>query len=88
METALTYTLQKVHWQFFGTLTFKSEKLPERIRLGMYFALIRRVCRWQKVPWRKCLWALRQESGEITGRLHFHFLLAGLPLSPSKMPLA
>ena len=23
METALTYTLQRVHWQFFGTLTFK-----------------------------------------------------------------
>src|ERR1019366_9492572 len=52
METALTYTLQKVHWQFFGTLTFKPEKLPERIRLGMYFALIRRLCRWHKVPWR------------------------------------
>jgi hypothetical protein len=23
---------------------------------------------------------LRQEPGEITGRLHFHFLIAGLPL--------
>ena len=79
METALTYTLQRVHWQFFGTLTFKSAKLPERVRVSMFFALVRCVCRWHKVPFRKCLWALRQESGEIGGRLHFHFLIAGLP---------
>ena len=79
METALTYTLQRVHWQFFGTLTFKSAKMPERVRLSMFFALVRRVCRWHKVPFRKCVWALRQEHGEIGGRLHFHFLIAGLP---------
>jgi len=79
METALTYTLQRVHWQFFGTLTFKSAKLPERVRLTMFFALVRCLCRWHKVPFRQCVWALRLEPGEITGRLHFHFLIAGLP---------
>ena len=61
METALTYTLQRVHWQFFGTLTFKSARLPERVRVTMFFALVRCVCRWHKVPFRKCVWALRQE---------------------------
>ncbi len=80
METALTYTLQRVHWQFFGTLSFKSARLPERVRVSMFFALVRSVCRWHKVPFRKCVWALRQEPGEIGGRLHFHFLLKGLPL--------
>ena len=80
METALTYTLQRVHWQFFGTLTFRSVKVPERVRLTMFFAFVRSACRWHKFPFRKCLWALRQEPGEITGRLHFHFLIAGLPL--------
>ena len=80
METALTYTLQRVHWQFFGTLTFKSAKLPERVRLGMFFALVRSAWRWHKIPFRKCVWVLRQEHGEIGGRLHFHFLIAGLPL--------
>jgi hypothetical protein len=79
METALTYTLQRVHWQFFGSLTFKSAKLPERVRVTMFFALVRCLCRWHKVPFRDCVWALRQESGEISGRLHFHFLIAGLP---------
>jgi hypothetical protein len=79
METALTYTLQRVHWQVFGTLTFKSARLLERVRLTMFFALLRRLGRWHKVPFRKCVWALRQESGEIGGRLHFHFLIASLP---------
>jgi hypothetical protein len=79
METALTYTLQRVGWQFFGTLTFKSVRLPERVRLAMFFALVRRLCRWFKVPFRRCVWALRQEPGEIGGRLHFHVLIAGLP---------
>src|ERR1035437_4303914 len=79
METALTYTLQRVHWQFFGSLTFKSVKVPERVRVSMFFALVRCLCRWHKVPFRKCVWALRQEPGEISGRLHFHFLIAGCP---------
>jgi hypothetical protein len=30
-------------------------------------------------PFKDCLWALRQEAGEIGGRLHFHFLFAGIP---------
>lgn len=79
METALTYSLQKVHWQFFAALTFRSAKLPERVRLSMFFALVRCLCRWFKVPFREAIWALRQEAGEIGGRLHFHFLFAGVP---------
>jgi len=43
----------------------------------MFFAFVRCLCRWHKVPFRKCVWALRQESGEISGRLHFHFLISG-----------
>ena len=50
METALTYTLQRVHWQFFGSLTFKSARVPERVRVTMFFALVRCLCRWHKVP--------------------------------------
>ena len=79
MESALTYTLQRVHWQVFGSLTFLSWKVPDRVRVHMWFQLVRDVCRWFRVPDRFVIWALRQEPGEITGRLHFHFLLAGLP---------
>jgi hypothetical protein len=73
METALTYTLQRVHWQFFGSLTFKSAKLPERVRVTMFFALVRCLCRWHKVPFRKCVWALRQEPGKSADDFTFIF---------------
>jgi hypothetical protein len=45
----------------------------------MWFSLARELCRWFRVPWSRAIWALRQEPGEITGRLHFHFLYAGVP---------
>ncbi|MGD0744381.1 MAG: hypothetical protein ABSA45_04415 [Verrucomicrobiota bacterium] len=38
METALTYTLQRVRWQFFAASTFKSAKLPERVRVAAWAA--------------------------------------------------
>jgi len=79
-ESALTYTLQKVPWQFFGTLTFRSARVPERKRITKWFALARKIARWHKVNFPKLVWALRMESGEISGRLHYHFLLANLPL--------
>lgn len=79
MEPALTYTLQRFHWQLFCTLTFKSARLPERLRVSMFFAWVRTFCAWYRVPFRDVIWCLRQESGELTGRLHLHALICGLP---------
>jgi len=79
MESPETQLLTQVRWQFFGTLTFKSERLPERVRLGMYFALMRRVAYESRVYFPRLAWCLRQEQGEELGRRHFHFLLTGLP---------
>ena len=47
--------------------------------MTVVIALVRRPCRWFKVPFSDCLWALRQDPGEIGGRLHFHFLFSGIP---------
>ncbi len=41
METAELHVINKIAWQFFATLTFKSERLPERVRLALFFALLR-----------------------------------------------
>ena len=41
MEIPEIHILSKIDWQFFGTLTFKSERLPERVRLALYYALLR-----------------------------------------------
>jgi hypothetical protein len=79
MEAPEIHVLKEIPWQFFGTLTFKQERLPERIRLSMFFALLRKSAKAHRVPFKKLLWCLRQEDGEATGRRHFHFLLAGLP---------
>lgn len=66
-------------WQFFGTLTFKSENLTVGMRQKMYFALLREVAGWWHIYFKRLLWVQRIEQGEATGRLHFHCLIGGLP---------
>jgi hypothetical protein len=82
MESATTYQMSEVPWQFFGTLTFSAGK-PEAIRRSMWFYLLRECGQWfgigRKAAARRLTWVLRQEAGEITGRVHYHFLLCGLP---------
>ena len=79
MEDPYVYQLCQVKWQFFGTLTFRSGRLPERVRLRMYFALMRKVCKQFRIHFKRSVWCLRLEQGEMLGRWHFHFLLTGLP---------
>ena len=79
MESPDVFLLGQIRWQFFGTLTFKSERLPERVRLALWFALLRKAAKRFHRHFPKLPWCLRQEDGETTGRRHFHFLLAGLP---------
>ena len=79
MESPDIHKLRLIDWQFFGSFTFKSERLPERVRLSVYFAAMRRVAKQLRVHFPNLLWCLRQERGETTARRHFHHLLAGLP---------
>ena len=79
MEVPEVHALQAITWQLFGTLTFKSERLSQTKRLRMWFALARRVAKWNRVHFLELLWCLRIERGEIFERLHMHFLIAGLP---------
>jgi hypothetical protein len=79
MESPDIYVLSKIHWQIFGSLSYKSERLPERVRLSIYFAMLRETAKDFKIYFPSLPWCLRLERGEITLRLHNHFLLAGLP---------
>ena len=74
-------SLSRIEWQFFCTFSFKSERLTDGIRLSIFFALLRTQARNFGVHFKQLVWALRRESGESTGRLHFHALIAGLPPS-------
>lgn len=86
MELPEIHVLNRIRWQFFGTLTFKSERLSQRKRYHMWYAFLRQSARHFRLPFHRLLWVLRDERGESTGRAHFHFLLAGLDrrnLNPS-----
>jgi hypothetical protein len=73
------HSLSQVGWQFFCTLTFKSEKLSDRVRAAMFFQWVRTQGLNSGVHFSKLLWCLRRELGEATKRLHLHVTIAGLP---------
>jgi hypothetical protein len=73
------YALSLIEWQLFATLTFKSAKLADRVRLKMFFALMRKQADNFGVHFKQTIWCLRTEAGEATGRLHLHSLIAGFP---------
>lgn len=71
------FTLTQIDWEFFATLTFKQEKLSDTVRIKMFFAWLRTQCEHGGIHFHKLLWFVRMERGELTGRKHFHALLAG-----------
>jgi hypothetical protein len=73
------YALSLIEWQLFASLTFKSAKLADAVRMKMFFALMRKQAENFGVHFKKTIWCLRTEAGEATGRLHFHVLIAGFP---------
>jgi len=72
-------SLSRIEWQFFCTLTFARVQIPESVRLSMFFALLRKQADNSGVGFKKLLWCLRRERGEIGGRLHYHAVIAGFP---------
>jgi hypothetical protein len=79
------YALSLIDWQFFASLTFKSEKLTEAVRIKMFFALMRRQAKNFGVHFPKTIWCLRTERGEATARIHHHALIAGFPQHACKV---
>jgi hypothetical protein len=73
------FTLSLIEWQLFATLTFKSVKLTDAVRIKMFFALMRIQAGNFGVHFKKTIWCLRSERGESTGREHLHALIAGFP---------
>jgi len=73
------YALSLIEWQYFASFTFKSVNLADAVRIKMVFALMRKQADNFGVHFKKTIWCLRIESGEITGRLHLHALIAGFP---------
>jgi hypothetical protein len=70
------YSLARIRWDVFGTLTFRSVPTAKRA-YGRAWALMRLGAKLVQRPYSQLLIALRAELGEMTGRFHFHFLLGG-----------
>jgi hypothetical protein len=70
------YSLARIRWDVFGTLTFRSVPSPKKA-YGRAWALMRLAAELVQRPYSQLLIALRAEYGEKTGRFHFHFLLGG-----------
>jgi hypothetical protein len=75
------FSLSLVGWQLFCTFTFDNKTVgkSERIKLAMFFALLRTQANNFGMHFKRMMWVLRREHGESTGRYHYHALIAGLP---------
>ena len=83
------FSLSKIEWQFFGTLTFREPSLRNREtgisnyrRIMRYHTFGREISRslyFSRKNWKCVKFCLRLEQGEIGGLWHFHFLMSGLP---------
>jgi len=73
------FHLNKIHWQFFGTLSFIGEPKSLPIARSMLFRVFRKVARRNRIYFPELPWCLRHELGKKFGRAHLHILLAGLP---------
>jgi hypothetical protein len=79
LESPDLHVLRGERWQFFGSLTFKSERLPDRVRQSMFHATFRQLAKELHLHFPRLAWCRREELGEHLGRRHYHFLLTGLP---------
>lgn len=78
------WTLGAIPWQLFCTLTFKGLRLANPslkagvTRVTMWFGLYRRFCRQFGIADSGLLWCMREEAGELGGRMHLHVLIGGV----------
>lgn len=91
-ECATTFNVSAENWQFFATLSLTNRLLRVRddVRQALIIGHLRKIARTLPVidqggravsrsrSMRNLLFTVREELGEKTGRLHFHYLLAGL----------
>jgi len=70
------YSLARIRWDVFGTLTFRSVPSTKRA-FGRAWAHMHQAAELVERPYSQLLIALRTELGEMGGRLHFHYLLGG-----------
>jgi len=77
MGDNFAYTLARIQWDLFGTLTFKGDVPRPQKMYSFAWRHMRHAAELSAQPYGKLLIALRYELGEMNGRPHFHYLLGG-----------
>ena len=72
------YHLQVIGWQIAGHLTF-IETRPAWKRESMFFTVMRKLAKREKVYFKELFWVLKQEWGQRANISHYHFLTGALP---------
>ena len=62
------YTLARIRWDLFGTLTFRGRVPRSAIAFGHAWRHLRQVSKLTGQPYARLLIAVRQELGELNGR--------------------
>lgn len=74
---AFAFTLSRIRWELFGTLTFRGSVPAPRVGYGLCWREFHQVAEVSERLYSSLLIALRQDEGEKFGRGHFHWLLGG-----------
>jgi len=81
LPSNFVYTLSRLSWDVFGTLTFCGRVPRPQVAYGHAWRHFRQASKLTGRPYSELLIALRQEPGELGGRSHFHYLLGGTKTS-------
>jgi len=77
VEDPILFSLTRLRYDVFGTLTF-SGKVPRPAKAkSLVFQFFRASAQDCGTPYSDLLIVLREERGELRGRYHLHFLLGG-----------
>ncbi len=71
------WTLGRIRWDVFGTLTLKGKVPRPQVARRMAWRHLNEAAKLSGQQYPQLLIALREELGEKTGRFHFHYLLGG-----------
>ena len=72
------FTILRIDWDIFGTLTFRGEGVSPGHAWSKVYPLFHRLAKYVRIPFGDLLTATRLETGRINGRIHLHFLAAGV----------
>jgi len=73
------YNLSRIDWDLFFSATWARVGVPIPSRRKYWFSFLRSLADHVGVHYKRLLWLLRTENGEVGGLSHHHALVAGLP---------